>query len=71
MNRDRRHPAEVTSARLLNHLERWPDAFNGADRDMVSRIRYILQEIAEGNLGGHGARQPPASARFQALSDSP
>lgn len=47
IRRPRRHPAEVTSDRLLEALEHWPNAFDGADRDAVARIRAILANIAE------------------------
>lgn len=44
----RRHPAEVTSDRLLEAYERWYSKFTGAELDMISQIRYALLEIAEG-----------------------
>lgn len=43
-----RHPAEVTSDRLLLAVEKWSDKFDGAERDMIGRIRHALEEIAEG-----------------------
>lgn len=46
--RDPRHPAEVTSDRLLAALEKWADKFDGGERDMISHIRFALEEIAEG-----------------------
>lgn len=42
-----RHPAEVTADRLAEALEKWPDAFDGRDADMISQIIHILQGIAE------------------------
>jgi len=42
-----RHPAEVTADRLGDALDKWPDSFDGGDRDMVAQIRYILNDIAE------------------------
>jgi hypothetical protein len=45
---DRRHPAEVTSDRLLDAVERWHDKFTGYERDMIGQIRQALFEIAEG-----------------------
>ena len=45
---DRRHPAEVTSDRLLDAVERWHDKFTGEERDMIGQIRQALFEIAEG-----------------------
>lgn len=43
----RRHPAEVTADRLGDHLDKWPDAFDGADRDAIAHIRHVLQQIAD------------------------
>lgn len=45
--RSPRHPAEVTAGRLGDALEKWPDRFDGGDRDMVSQIIHILNTIAE------------------------
>ena len=45
--RSPRHPAEVTADRLGDALEKWPDKFDGGDRDMVSQIIHILTTIAE------------------------
>jgi hypothetical protein len=42
-----RHPAEVTADRLATALEKWPDAFDGRDRDMASQLIHILIGIAE------------------------
>lgn len=47
-DRERRHPCEVTADRLLEHLERYPNRFDGKTRDEISRIRFVLQCIAEG-----------------------
>jgi hypothetical protein len=44
----RRHPAEVTSDRLADALDKWPDAFSPRDRDAVAHVRQVLEEIAEG-----------------------
>jgi len=46
--RRRRHPAEVTSDRLLDAYERWYDHFTGEQRDAIGEIRHVLQEIADG-----------------------
>lgn len=43
-----RHPAEVTSDRLLTAIEKWGDKFDGAEHDMIGQIRHALEEIAEG-----------------------
>jgi hypothetical protein len=48
----RRHPCEVTADRLGDHLDRYPDAFDGADRDRVAVIRHVLQDIAERDAEG-------------------
>ena len=47
MNDSKRHPAEVTADRLAEALEKWPDAFDGRDRDMIGEIRQQLQNIAD------------------------
>lgn len=44
----RRHPAEVTSDRLLHDVERWHDKFEPEERDMVGIIRNRLEIIAAG-----------------------
>lgn len=46
--RRQRHPAEITSDRLLDHYERWFDKMDGLERDCISRVRQILEEIADG-----------------------
>ncbi|WP_195167781.1 hypothetical protein [Mycobacteroides abscessus] len=48
MKRTRRHPAEVTSDRLADAYELWHEKFDGAERDMISRLRIALDQIAEG-----------------------
>jgi hypothetical protein len=45
----RRHPAEVTADRLLGHVEQWFDKFTPAERDELSHVRFVLQQIAEGD----------------------
>jgi len=47
MSSYRRHPAEVTSDRLLDAVERWPDKFDGGERDMIGVIRNRLNQIAD------------------------
>ena len=47
MSRYRRHPAEVTSDRLGDAVERWHDQFGPDERDMVAKIRFRLEQIAE------------------------
>lgn len=42
----RRHGAEVTADRLREALDRWPDAFDGHDRDAIGRIIHALEQIA-------------------------
>lgn len=44
----KRHPAEVTADRLLEHYERYCDKLTGTERDAVGTVRHALQEIAEG-----------------------
>lgn len=47
MTPTRRHPAEVTSDRLLEHYEKWFDRLSGEERDAISKVRNALQNIAE------------------------
>lgn len=47
--RSRRHPAEVTSDRLGDALDRWPEYFDGPDRDAIAQIRSRLEAIASGD----------------------
>jgi hypothetical protein len=42
-----RHPCEVTADRLADHLDKYPDDFDGASRDDIGHLRYILQSIAD------------------------
>lgn len=44
----RRHPAEVTSDRLAETVERYGDLLTGEERDMIGWLRHVLGEIAEG-----------------------
>ena len=44
---DRRHPAEVTAARLLTHYEGWFDRLSGEERDAISTVRHALYGIAD------------------------
>jgi hypothetical protein len=46
--RTQRHPCEVTSDRLGDHLTKYADRLSGADRDAFSHVRHLLEEIAEG-----------------------
>jgi len=48
MTRIRRHPADVTADRLLEDVERWHDKFTPAERDALSLVRFVLQQIADG-----------------------
>ena len=43
----RRHPCEVTADRLAEHYERYYDHMTGSDRDQLSQVRHMLQQIAE------------------------
>ena len=45
----RRHPAEATAARLLDHVEKWHDRFEPAERDALALVRFALGEIAGGD----------------------
>lgn len=44
-----RHPAQVTSDRLLTAIEKWGDKFDGAEHDMIGYIRHALEQIADGD----------------------
>jgi len=46
MSTYRRHPAEVTSDRLGDAVDRWHDEFEPEERDMVAKIRLRLEQIA-------------------------
>lgn len=48
--RYRRHGAEVIADQLGDMLDRWPDAFDGEDRDMVAHLRHRLEQIATGEI---------------------
>ena len=71
----RRHPADVTADRLGDALDKWPDAFDGGDRDMIGQLIHILRTIAEG--GSSAANevrlatvQEPGSQRSSASQGS-
>lgn len=49
MSRYKRHPCEVTSDRLAEHLEQYFDNLSGGERDEISHVRFLLEEIAEGS----------------------
>jgi hypothetical protein len=42
----RRHPADVTNARLLTHYERYYERLSGAELVAVSTVRNALARIA-------------------------
>ena len=42
-----RHPAEVTSDRLGDHLDRWYDKTDGPMRDAIAKVRDWLEQRAE------------------------
>jgi len=44
----RRHPAEVTKDRLIDHAIEWT-CWSGAERDALSVVINALDDIAEGN----------------------
>lgn len=44
----KRHPAEVTSDRLADHVERWHARTTPELRDEIARVRDWLERIAEG-----------------------
>lgn len=48
----RLHPCEVTSDRLLKHLERFYDETDGRTRDAIADVRQWLVGVAENHGGG-------------------
>lgn len=51
LSRDRAHPAEVTAARLLLHVERWHERLTPQQRDAIATVRHALHDIADEDLG--------------------
>jgi hypothetical protein len=47
----RRHPLEVTVDRLRDHYARYWAELTGAQRDELSHVAYLLEEIAEKRSG--------------------
>jgi hypothetical protein len=47
----KRHPAEVTSDRIADHIYRWHNRLTGAERDALSRARDILENLADETWG--------------------
>lgn len=45
MRRPRRHPAQVTSDRLAEAVDRWADRLDGATLDEIAHVRYELERI--------------------------
>lgn len=43
----RRHPADVTADRLVDHATDW-DKFDGHERDAIGEVIHALREIAGG-----------------------
>jgi hypothetical protein len=52
MSNDRRHPAEVTNARLLTAYERWFDRYSGTELVAIGQVRDALARIADEDLNG-------------------
>lgn len=46
-----RHPAHVTADRLKDHYEHWYVLLEGRDRDDMSHVIQILEEIGNGERG--------------------
>lgn len=47
MSGKRTHPAEITSARLLLHYEKWFDRFSGKELLSFGDVRAALKRIAD------------------------
>jgi hypothetical protein len=55
----RNHPAEITACRLGDALDRWPSHFDGALRDEIGHVIFVLDEIAESEpVRGERKRRP-------------
>jgi hypothetical protein len=46
--RSHRHPLEVTSDRIADHIDAYYDRLNGQLRDELSRARDILEALRDG-----------------------
>jgi hypothetical protein len=49
-----RHPAEVTSARLAEHYEKWFGRFSGYELVAIGTVRDALIRIADEDEKGDG-----------------
>jgi len=52
----RRHPAEVTAARLTAHYERWYDRLTDQEREAIGTGRAALHRIADEDHAAGGVR---------------
>jgi hypothetical protein len=52
VRRYKRHPCEVTADRLKEHYERHYDLLDGRERDDISHVIFVLEEIAVGGRRG-------------------
>lgn len=43
-----RHPAHVTADRLKDHVEKWSDKMDDAERDEFSHVIFVLEQIGDG-----------------------
>jgi len=44
----RRHPADVTADRLVDHSMKYGDKLDGHEKDAIGEVIHALREIAEG-----------------------
>jgi hypothetical protein len=44
----RRHSADVTATRLGNHAQEYYFFMTDRERDLLSQVKHVLEEIAEG-----------------------
>jgi hypothetical protein len=51
----RRHPADVTAHRLLEHTIKYRGRFEGRELDAIGEVRYALQRIADEDLAANDA----------------
>ena len=44
----KRHPADVTADRLIEHSVKWHEKMSGREKDDLGSVIQVLREIAEG-----------------------
>jgi hypothetical protein len=54
---NRRHPAEITDARLREHCKKWEGRLSDKEREAISTVRSALYRIAVEDEGEAQAAQ--------------